>query len=204
MPRARRKLNVLVACELSNTVRDAFLRRGHNAYSCDLQRADYPNPYYRRHIVGDVRPLLKQSWDLVIAHPPCTYLSILSTSNWVKGVGGEGQPNSHLIRQGAMFLLECMCANAPMVCVENPRHHNYAKELIGIHADQEIQPWQFGHPYTKATRLWLIGLPKLIPTDIVMPTKGQWVYTENGGRKTAKERSITFSGIAKAMADQWW
>jgi hypothetical protein len=190
-----------VACEWSNTVRDAFLRRGHDAYSCDLQRADHPNPNFRRHIRGDVRPLLKEQWDLVIAHPPCTYLC----NSGVRWIGPSGNLERYkLMIEGVKFFIECYWANAPRVAIENPIHHCYAKEFIPP-PNQTIQPWQFGEPKTKATCLWLRGLPPLSPTSIVEVTQdtqpcGIASWYSNG---TSKERSRTFQGIADAMADQW-
>jgi hypothetical protein len=162
MPKLLKTMRVLVACERSNTVRDAFLERGHDAYSCDIEIAKFPNPNYKRHIRGDVRPLLKEPWDLVIAHPPCTYLCN-SGVRWLKTELGR----INLMELACIFFLDCLSANAPRVCVENPIQHGYAKELIGIAPTQIIQPWQFGHGETKATCLWLKGLPNLKPTNIV-------------------------------------
>jgi hypothetical protein len=120
-------MRVLVACEWSNTVRDAFLARGHDAYSCDLEIADHPNPNYRRHIHGDVRPLLRERWDLVVAHPPCTYLC--NSGVWLMK-RDEGRHN--LMIASIMFFKECLEANSPRVAVENPIMHGYAKKELGI------------------------------------------------------------------------
>ena len=199
-------MRVLIACECSNTVRDAFLFKGHDAYSCDIQRADHPNPNYKRHIRGDVRPLLLEPWDLVIAHPPCTYLCTVSACNWIDGKPAWEQPVAYLIEEAATFFIDCLEANAPKVCVENPRQHYWSKALIGVAHTQEIQPYEHGHPYKKATRLWLKGLPALTPTKIVEPHTN-WINggntKGNGVTGPGKLRSKTFDGIAWAMAEQW-
>lgn len=200
-------MRVLVACECSNTVRDAFLKRGHDAYSCDLQRAAFPNPNWRRHIRGDVRPLLRERWDLVIAHPPCTYLSVISHCLLQRDKPLDDQPRRSGIIDGAIFFLDCMQTNADKICIENPIPNKFARELIPIKCTQVIQPWQFGHPFTKATHLWLKGLPPLQPTKVVTPTIS-WIDSgkkvgARGIHRDPNLRSKTFQGIADAMADQW-
>jgi hypothetical protein len=204
-------MRVLVACEFSNIVRDAFIRRGHDAYSCDLQRADHPNQNFRRHIRGDVRPLLRERWDLVIAHPPCTYLSVASNCQLKLGLPLEEQPRELGILYGVLFFLDCLDANTDRVCVENPLPNKFGKRLLP-HFTQIIHPWQYGHQVTKRTCLWLRGLPSLIPTNIVEPTHRLVTksYTEQKGLmptlpgvKDANDRSRTFIGIANAMAEQW-
>ena len=189
-------MRVLVACERSNTVRDAFLERGHDAWSCDLQIAEHPNPNYKRHIRGDVRPLLEQSWDLVIAHPPCTYLCN-SGVRWFKRYPKRRKQ----MLEGALFFIQCLLANAPKVCVENPIQHGYAKELIVESPSQIIQPWMFGHGEVKATCLWLSGLPLLQPTDVVSGREQRCFKDWHKG--SSNSRSVTCSGIARAMAEQW-
>lgn len=187
-------MRVLVACEWSNTVRDAFLTRGHDAYSCDLIRAESPNPNYKRHIRGDVTPLLREEWDLVIAHPPCTYLCN-SGVRWLT----EREGRFEYMMDAVAFFNACLGANSPRVCVENPVMHGYAKKYIPEQT-QVIHPWQFGHPEKKATCLWLKGLPELKPTRIV----GAYRNTIHLlGSRGSKERSRTFQGIAEAMAEQW-
>ena len=187
-------MRVLVACEFSGIVREAFLRRGHDAYSCDLRFT----AYYRsaRHITGDVRPLLRQSWDLVIAHPPCTYLTNSGSPFLIR----PGRIEK--VKFGALLFLQCLNANAPRVCVENPIPHRAAKELIGEPYTQVIQPWQFGHGETKATCLWLKGLPPLVPTNVV---EGREQRNRNLPPSANRRmlRSLTFHGIARAMAEQW-
>lgn len=190
-------MRVLVACEWSNTVRDAFLAHGHDAYSCDLERAEHPNPNWRRHIRGDVRPLLKEKWDLVIAHPPCTYLC--NSGVWL--YEREWETRSKLLVDAAVFFWKCLEANADRVCVENPIMHNYAKAAVRVKPTQIIQPWQFGHPVSKATCLYLRNLEPLKPTDVVK-NNGEYIQNKLGSEKS-QERSRTFPGIARAMAEQW-
>ena len=189
---------VLVACEFSGVVRDAFLTLGHDAISCDLLPTERPGP----HIQGDVLPVLREPWDMVIAHPPCTRLSSVFWSNSKRcspKILAEVEP-------AIRFFKECLGANAPLISVENPTMHPKAKRAIG-RASCVVQPWHFGHPYTKRTLLWLRGLPPLLPTEIVkakMPWvaggKVGWGHCKSSG---SPERSKTFSGIAEAMADQW-
>ena len=194
-------MRVLVACEVSGIVRDAFIRRGHDAVSCDLLPTESPGP----HIQGDVRPLLRRYWDLVIAHPPCNDLS----------VAGQCRPFT-TERQLAMFYAAhffnlCLNANAPRVAVENPIPRLAAREFIGT-PDQYIEPWHYGHPYQKRTGLWLRGLPPLLAMVAGVPNVVSWVsggkVGVNGRRPTtnirsAKKRAQTFEGVAEAMAAQW-
>src|SRR5689334_85934 len=137
-------MRVLVACEWSNTVRDAFLARGHDAYSCDIIRAEHPNPNFRRHIRGDVRPLLREKWDLVIAHPPCTYLCNSGVC-WLHTREGRFEE----MHKAVQFFKECLAANAPMVAVENPIMHKYARAKLLVDPTQIIHPYHFGHPESK-------------------------------------------------------
>ena len=193
-------MNVLIGCEFSGTVRDAFLEYGHNAYSCDL----LPSESSRGpHIQGDVRlALRKRSWDLFIGHPSCTYLCNSGVCHL------HTQPGRwDLMREGALFFLELLNAEVPRVAIENPIMHKYAVEIIGRRQDQVIQPYQFGHPERKATCLWLRNLPKLKPTNIVpLPTvksQAQRLHWLPPSADRWKERSKTFPGIAQAMAAQW-
>lgn len=193
-------MRVLVACECSNTVRDAFLRLGHDAYSCDLQRADHPNPNWRRHIIDDVTELLRDKWDLVIAHPPCTYLSKIGAMHMNK-------QRLDLMYEGVEFFKKCLNANADRICVENPILFKLAVRAIGVRPTQTIQPYQFGHYERKTTWLWLKNLPPLVPTKVNTPTSN-WVDggTEGKGKgkvRNSKLRARTFQGIANAMASQW-
>ena len=200
-------MNVLVACEESQRVCTAFREKGHNAFSCDILRCSGGNPEW--HIVGDVLPLLNgrcqfntsygarhyivDKWDLIIAFPPCTHLAV-SGARYFEQKRKDGRQ-----QQGIDFFMEFTKADCEKIAIENP---------IGIMSthyrkpDQIIQPWMFGHGETKATCLWLKNLPKLEPTNIV-DGREQRVWRMPPGPERAKERSKTYDGIAKAMADTW-
>lgn len=187
-------MRVLIACETSGVVRQAFRQRGHYAVSCDILPAEDNSPY---HIQGDALPVIAQgAWDLVVAHPPCTHLAV-SGARWFPAKRRDGRQ-----REGVVFFLACIAACnhiGAAWALENP---------IGIMStvyrkpDQIIQPWMFGHGETKATCLWLHGIPRLIPTQIVEgrlprvhrlpPTPDRW-----------RLRSRTYQGVAEAMAVQW-
>jgi site-specific DNA-cytosine methylase len=195
-------MKVLVACEFSGTVRDAFIRNGHDAMSCDLEPTDVPGPHYQ----GNVMDIINDGWDLMIAHPPCTHLAISGARHFAKKIADGRQ------QQGIDFFMILANSNIPRYAIENP---------VGIMSskwrkpDQIIQPWQYGHNTTKATCLWLKGLPLLKPTDIV--DKGgvwtaksgkrmsQWYYESSRlpAKEREKMRNKTFQGIADAMANQW-
>ena len=192
-------LKVLVACEFSGTVREAFRRRGHDAWSCDLLPTEDGSPY---HIQGDVREVLNADWDLMIAHPPCTYLCN-SGVVWLHEREGRWEKLAEAIE----FFETLQNAPIPHICIENPIPHKYARERIGLYT-QIIQPWQFGHPESKATCLWLKGLPLLRPTKIVdissLPKKvRQRLHYIPPSKDRWKKRSVTYKGIAEAMAEQW-
>lgn len=196
-------LRVLIACEFSGTVRNAFLARGHDAWSCDLLPSEDGS---NRHIRGDARELLGDGWDLlIVAHPPCTRLCN-SGVRWLS-VPPPGktadQMRAELVEGAALF---AAFWNAPIerIAVENPVMHRHAKALIAGYAEpaQSVQPWQFGHGETKRTCLWLKNLPALVPTNIV-PGREQRVHRMSPGPDRWRERSRFFTGIADAMADQW-
>lgn len=198
-------MRVLVACEYSGRVRDAFIARGHDALSCDLLPTEVAGPHYQ----GDVRDVLaRESFDLVIAHPPCTYLAN-SGVRWLYGGRGTRVDPDRWARMedAAAFFRVLLDADAPMVAVENPIQHRHA----GLPAPtQTVQPWMFGHPETKATSLWLRGLPPLVPTNDVRAEMAQLTVAERSrvhyaspGPDRWKERSRTYTGIAEAMASQW-
>lgn len=188
-------MRVLVGCERSGVVRQAFREAGHDAWSCDLVGADDGSPY---HIRGDVSPLLlSDEWDLVILHPPCTYLC----NSGVRWLHTE-QGRYYKMMAAAEFFRQCLAASAVKVCVENPIMHGKALSIVGVKYAQIIQPWQFGHGETKATCLWLRGLPPLIPTDIVSGRDGR-IHRLPPGPDRSRLRSVTFAGIARAMAEQW-
>ena len=198
----RLKMKVLIACEFSGTVRDAFAKLGHDAWSCDLEATDVPGNHYQ----GDMFDIIHDGWDLMIAHPPCTHLAVSGARHFAKKREDGRQ------QQGIDFFIKVVSTNIPMVAVENP---------IGIMSsiyrkpDQIVQPYEYGHKTTKATCLWLKGLPLLKPTNIV--EKGEFVVFPSGKRMSKwyadsakhspKERerirNKTFQGIADAMAQQW-
>lgn len=194
------KMKILVACEESQVVTENLRKLGHEAYSCDLLDCSGGHPEW--HIRGDVLPLLEQPWDMVLAFPPCTHLAS-SGARWFEQKRADGRQ-----RQAISFFLEFTTLDhVPLVAIENP---------IGIMSskyrkpDQIIQPWMFGHPETKATCLWLKGLKPLVPTDNVreemetLPTSQKHrVHYLPPGPERSILRSKTYSGIAKAMAEQW-
>jgi hypothetical protein len=195
-------VRVLVACEFSGVVREAFRRRGHDAWSCDLLPAEDGSEY---HIHGGVDDVLDHGWDLMVAHPPCTFLSRAGARWW-------SDPDRQKKADAAEAFVRLLWdAPIPMIAIENPigqlnRRWRYP--------DQVIQPWEFGHPYSKATCLWLKNLPPLMPTHIcaeytpLLPSNvghgrrnGQ--RSHSGHARGWKEASRTFPGVAQAMAEQW-
>ena len=189
-------MKVLIACEYSGAVRDAFIAQGHDAISCDLVPTDALGPHYQ----GDVRDIIEDGFDLMVAHPPCTHLAV-SGARWFKDKQVEQAEALDFVR---------LLLSAPIgkIALENPI------SIISSRIrkpNQIIQPWQFGHPESKSTCLWLKNLPKLIPTDILpLPASGRWSnQTPSGQNKLGpspdrwKERSKTYQGIAEAMAQQW-
>lgn len=195
-------MKVLVACEYSGAVRDAFIRSGHDAMSCDLLQTDAPGPHYQ----GDVMDVIGDGFDLMVAHPPCTYLSV-SGMHWTT----RGLRDPQLTTDALAFVRLLMGAPIPRIAIENP------VSIISSQIrkpDQIIQPWMFGHDASKKTCLWLKGLPPLTPTQTIAPrmVDGKPRYanqTDSGQNRLApsadrwKIRSETYSGIANAMAQQW-
>ena len=189
-------MRVLVACEFSGTVREAFAARGHDAWSCDLLPTERPG----QHIEGDVLDVMRQGWDLLIAHPPCTYLAVSGARWWA------GRQKEQADAVG--FALTLLYAPVERIALENPI--GKLSTVIGRPA-QIIQPYWFGHPESKATCLWLKNLPTLKPTDtLTLPKSGRWSnQTPSGQNKLGpspnrwRERSRTYPGIAAAMAEQW-
>lgn len=197
-------MKVLVACEFSGIVREAFAALGHDAWSCDLLDTEIPG----KHVIGDVLGILNVGWDLMVAHPPCTYLSnsgvrhlhsIPSRKGKVTQVHGAARWEA--MYEAALFFVRLALAPIKYIALENPVPHRYAREIIGGYA-QLIQPWQFGHGETKATCLWLKGLPPLLPTKIVEGREAR-VHRTPPSKDRWKVRSRTFAGIAQAMAQQW-
>ena len=181
-------MRVLIACEFSGIVRNAFLKRGHEAFSCDIENSMDSSRY---HIKADVLSVLDEGWDLMIAHPPCTHLSV-SGARWFKNKWKEQT-------QALDFVMALLNAPIRRIALENPI------SIISTRIkkpDQIIQPWQFGHGETKATCLWLKNLSKLIPTDIVDGRENR-IHKMAPSLDRGKLRSITYQGIADAMAQQW-
>lgn len=196
-------MRVLIACEYSGVVRRAFAARGHDAWSCDLLPSE---DHANQHIIGDARDLLGDGWDLLmVAHPPCTRLCNSGVRWLSRPPKGKTLAQMWADLDEAANLFSAFW-NAPIdrVAVENPIMHRHARERIRnfAPASQQLQPWQFGHGETKATCLWLKGLPPLWPTNIV-EGRTQRVHRMSPGPNRWRERSRTFQGIADAMADQW-
>ena len=182
-------MRVLIACEESGAVRDAFLALGHEAMSCDLLPTRSPGPHYQ----GDVRDVLHYPWDLMVAHPPCTDLSV----SGAKHFAGKRERGSQ--QAAASFFLLLAKADIPRIAVENPV---CVVSSLWRKPDQTIQPWQFGHGETKATCLWLKGLRPLVPTNIVSGREAR-VHRMPPSADRWRLRSTTYAGIASAMAEQW-
>ena len=196
-------MKVLVACEYSGIVRNAFLARGHDAWSCDLLPSEDGS---NRNIRGDAREILNDGWDLLmVAHPPCTRLCN-SGVRWLSKPppGRTAEDMQRELREGADLFSAFWNASIERICIENPVMHKHAKALIENYREfsQSIQPWQFGHGETKRTCFWLKSLPPLQPTDIVSG-RDQRVHRMPPGPQRWKERSRFYPGIAKAMAEQW-
>jgi hypothetical protein len=204
-------MKILVGCEYSGTVRDAFIKAGHQAISCDLLPTDVPGPHYTGSVFDLIDERNSNDWDMMIAHPPCTYLTVTG-NKWFKPEFAHRFPDRHKQREEALeFFKRLFECNIPRICLENP---------VGVVSTlyrkptQYINPWQFGDPHSKKTGLWLKNLPCLIPTKIVEPE----FYIYKDGRKDPmwhvesmklpplermKYRSKTYQGIADAMASQW-
>jgi hypothetical protein len=226
-------MKVLVACEESQAVCKAFREKGHEAYSCDIQECSGGHPEW--HIQGDVLPLLNgkqknknenvwrlfrtqdgklhelpNKWDLIIAHPPCTYMSKAGARFMYLTAGNVNQERLEKALQAKDFFMQFMNADCDKICIENPT----PLKIVGLPKEsQVIQPYQFGHPYSKRTLLWLKGLPELKPTNILteytpyLPSNTGGFARGKGGSRgvahNAKDASKTFGGIAQAMAEQW-
>ena len=195
-------MKVLIACEYSGTVRDAFIAKGHEAMSCDILPTDVEGPHYQ----GDVLDIINNGWDLMVAHPPCTYLSV-SGIHWTT----RGLRDSKLTEDALAFVKQLMDAPINRICIENP------VSIISSRfrkPDQSVNPYHFGHDASKKTCLWLKNLPLLTPTNFIEPRmvngKKRWGnQTDSGQNKLPpskdrwKIRSATYQGIANAMANQW-
>lgn len=186
-------MKVLIACEFSGIVRDAFTKAGHDAMSCDLLPTESPGKHYQ----GDVMDILEDGRDLMIAHPPCTYLA----NSGVRWLHTQKDRWKKML-EGALFFKALLDADIKHVAIENPIMHKYAVEVIGRRQDQVIQPWMFGHGEQKAICLWLENLQPLEPTNIVTGRE-QKVWKLRPSPDRWKLRSTFYSGIAKAMAELW-
>lgn len=194
-------MRVLVACEYSGTVRDAFTAKGHYAMSCDILPTESEGPHYQ----GDVMDVLNDGWDLMVAHPPCTYLSNAG-ARWLYPNKILNQERYQKGLEAKEFFMALLNADIPKICVENPtpsRIYDLPK------ATQKVQPYEYGHPYSKGTLLWLKNLDKLEPTQMV-EIEGYWCGSNTSRNKdkptigkNGKDRSIFWTGIAQAMADKW-
>lgn len=203
-------MRVLVACEFSATVRDAFRKRGHDAWSCDLLPTEGDSDY---HFQGDVFKFITRSrpFDLMIAHPPCTYLTN-SGVTWLYNKDGSRNAERWVnLDEGAQFFRELSLVDIPRKAIENPIQHKHAVERHGMgRPSQYVQPWMFGHMEQKATGFHLYGLPKLVPTKNVKdemmklsPSERQRLHYMPPGPDRWKERSRTYQGVADAMSEQW-
>ena len=200
-------MKVLVACEESQAVCKEFRRLGHEAYSADIQDCSGGHPEW--HIKGDVLPLLDQKWDMILAFPPCTYLSNAGACRLYPKKGQLDTARFEKGLEAKAFFMRFLNANCPRICVENPVS---SRVFEMPQCTQEIQPYMFGHPFSKKTRLWLRGLPNLVPTNLV-EKKGTYLPSgtsrnaksgyNDGKPRDAKTASKTFPGIARAMAEQW-
>lgn len=195
-------MRVLIACEYSGTVRDAFIAKGHEAMSCDLLTTDKPGPHYQ----GDVFDIINEGWDMMIAHPPCTYLSNSGVCHLHTDPTRWGK-----MIEGSLFFKKLWLSDIPHIAIENPIMHGYAKDFIGCgQQTQVVQPWMFGHTERKATCLWLNNLPPLTQTNnvkedmLLLPKREQQrLHYLPPSKDRWKLRSTTYQGIADAMAEQW-
>jgi hypothetical protein len=200
------QMKVLVACEFSGRVREAFAAHGHVSVSCDLLETELPCSKSSYHYTGDIRDIINEPWDLIIAHPPCTYLAQSGVS-WLAKTPGRWEQMLDAVDFFNLFLSH-PCGR---ICIENPIMHNYARQkLLQPDYQQKVQPYFFGHPERKATCLWLKNLPKLRVTDnveqqlfLLHKADKERILWESPGPERQKNRSRTFQGIADAMASQW-
>lgn len=206
-------MNVIIICEFSQIVCAAFRRRGHHAYSCDLRATEGDSRYhiqadanyvlnYPQRVLGG-HTMLNKHWDLMIGHPPCTYMAN-SGARWLytRGTRIKVPERWAALDEAVKFMGMLWSSKIPRIALENPIMHRHARQRFGFDPTQIIQPWQFGHDETKATCLWLRGLPKLVPTKIVTGRNPR-VHHASPGPDRWKERSRTLQGIADAMAEQW-
>lgn len=194
-------MKILIGCEYSGVVRDAFLKLGHDVMSCDLLPTDAPGPHYQ----GDIFDVINEGWDMAIFHPPCTYLTNSGVTWLHKDITRWPK-----LFEGAEFFKKLLNAPIPRIAIENPIMHKYSKSIIGVQQTQVIQPWMFGHAESKATCLWLKGLPLLKETNNVKEEflkrdkkDAQRIHYLPPSADRWKLRSTTFQGVAEAFASQW-
>ncbi len=212
-------MKVLIACEYSGVVRDEFLKRGHNAWSCDIlpTESSRPNGLTSGHLVMDaLRVITLAKWDLMIAHPPCTYLTNAGAKHLYIGgrkENGEDPERWRKMRLAAEFYNALLSSGIPRIAIENPVMHRHAAALVGK-PSQYVQPYQFGHAETKKTGLRLVNLPKLVPTRNIPPDFEKWppgkgngyepkCHYASPGPNRGKDRARTLIGLAEAFAEQW-
>lgn len=203
-------MKVLVACEYSGRVRDAFRALGHDAWSCDILPTE-ADPAF--HIEGPVQAVLHLGWDLMVAHPPCTFMANSGAKHLYAGMkkeNGRNEDRWKSMAEAAAFFRMLLNADIPRIAIENPVMVGHALELVGQNFTQSIQPWQFGHMEVKRTCLWLKNLPLLVPSNDVYEAMMKLPYSARAkvhhaspGPDRWKHRSRTYSGIANAMAAQW-
>ena len=190
-------MKVLIACEFSGRVRDAFTARGHNAISCDLLPSDTPGKHYQ----GDVRDIMNHDFEMMIAHPPCTHIAVSGSAKWKEKVADGRQ------QEAIKFVEELWESKCPRICIENPVGALSTRSKLGK-PTQYIEPYWFGHAEQKKTGLWLKGLPKLEPTKLIdishyPPKQRQRLHWLPPSKDRWKLRSLTYLGVAEAMAEQW-
>lgn len=203
-PWDEKRMRVLVACEFSGAVRDAFRGLGHDAWSCDLPGVEPEGVYKDSHIEGDVLHWLDNRWDLMVAHPPCTYLCN-SGVRWLYNRDGTlDQERWDRMYEGALFFRLLLGAPIPRIAIENPIMHAYARDVVGRGHSQVVHPWWFGHPESKTTWLWLKGLKPLEPSMKVDASHiRDDVHQMSPSKSRSADRSRTYAGMARAMALQW-
>lgn len=191
-------MKILVACEHSGIVRDSFLAKGHDAISCDILDTDVPGPHHR----GDVLDILNDGWDLMIAHPPCTFLTN-AANRWLYEDSAKSTVEQRLLRRdmAIAFFKLMLCAPVEKIAVENPFPHKWVVEQVGRYSDM-VQPWMFGDPESKGVYWWLKNLPPLMST-VTETNREQKKWRMSPGPERDKMRSQFFPLMAEAMADQW-
>lgn len=191
-------MKILIGCEESGVVREAFRKLGHDAWSCDVLPTRIPG----QHIQADVLSILDGGWDMAIFHPPCTYLSNSGVRWLYEKDGSKNKERWREMKTASIFFKKLLDADIPRIAVENPVIHKYAMKIIGRRYDQKVQPYWFGHGETKGTCFWLKNLPHLVPTKIVNERRPR-IANMSPSPTRQRDRSVTYQGIADAIALQW-